>query len=104
MNVNHQMFIVRFGGPRTFFTRRDNDGHARGSFFPGLAQGMTYGAAFRVAQALRDLGYVDAVVCTASGRPASTEDIGTNAEDVRAQAEFIEVWGDEASPEVEAAR
>jgi hypothetical protein len=56
-------FLVRYGDPEGFFTRRGEDGAPRGTFFPGLAEGMAYEVAFQVAQSLRDLGFYNAVVC-----------------------------------------
>lgn len=94
MENEAKIFVIRFAG-RFFYTRRIN-GVPMGSLYPSQAVATTYAVAFAAAQALRALGFVDAIVCNPNGLPASVNDIH-NAQDVQESAEFIDVWGQPAS-------
>jgi hypothetical protein len=92
-----KIFVVRFAGS-FFYTRRGHKGEPLGSLYPSQAQAMTYATAFQLAQILRAVGFIDAIVCGPTGMPSSVKDIYT-AKDARESEEFQRVWAEPATAE-----
>jgi hypothetical protein len=89
-------FIVRFSD-NYFFTGRQ-DGNPAGVLSPSMAKFLTYDGAILIVQALHQLGYEDAVVCTTRGWVVMPEDF--QQEDSSAEEEFLTAWGAEPTVEV----
>jgi hypothetical protein len=81
-------FVVRFS-ERFYFVRLTDQGEPQGAFFPTQATFMSFSCGVQVVKALRQLGFLDAVVATPKGLPCLPEDCN---EDSPAE-EFEKVWG-----------
>jgi hypothetical protein len=78
-------YAIRFSG--FWFTRFDVDKCALGSPALALARGLSWDAAFLIAQNLRDQGH-EAIVCSSTGLPVITP----TAPDPGVQAEVRSAW------------